>query len=237
MPLAMLDDDLKQGLKPVYFIAGPQPFQREMALRRIMAKAAISRFDQMNCDVFLVGRDDIGELTRLANSLPMLAKHRLIIVHDVQKLKAPDKENLTNYLQSPSPFTTLVLLAEKIDNREKLTKQANKHGLVLQFERLYESRVRPWIEAIAREQAVELDRRAVDFLVQNVGADLSAIAREIEKAALHAGTKKVQADNLAAVISTARKARSSRSTCSNKCWTRASRRWRFWRWSGGRFGS
>ena len=201
MPLTALDNDLKQGLKPVYLIVGTQPFQGEMALRRIMAKAAVARFDQMNCDVFMVGRDDIGELTRLANSLPMLAKNRLIVLQDLHKLKAKEKEDLTAYLQSPAPFTTLVMLAEKIDNRERLTKNAQKNGLVLQFDKLYESRVRPWIEAIAADQGVELDRRAIDFLMQNVGADLSAIAREIEKAAIHAGGKTVQMENLAAVIS------------------------------------
>ncbi len=201
MPLTALDNDLKNGLKPVYLIAGPQPFQREMALRRVMAVAEIKRLDQMNCDVFLAGRDDASDLARLANSLPMLAKRRLIVLQDAHKLKAAEKERLVGYLQSPAPFTTLVLLSEKVDNREKLTKLASKHGFVLTFERLYESKVRPWIEMMAHSQGLTLDRRAVDFLVQNVGADLSAIWRELEKASLHAGSNQVGVENLTAVIS------------------------------------
>jgi len=201
MPLSKLEQDLQSGLKPVYLVVGSQSFQLEMALKRIMDLTQAGGMSELNCDSFRVGRDDLSEVVRLANSMPMLAKSRTIILHDIEKLKAKDRDSLTAYLGSPSPFTTLVLLGEKIDRRAKMSKLAGKHGLILEFKRLYESQLRPWINAIARDQQVQLDRDAVDFLVRQVGPDLSAIAKEIEKAALHAGIDQIGVDDLTAVLS------------------------------------
>jgi len=78
---------------------------------------------------------------------------------------------------------------------------AKKHGFVLEFERLYESKMRPWVQAIAREQHIQLEREAIDCLMRTVGPDLAGVAREMEKAALHAGAGPVRSEDVMAVMS------------------------------------
>jgi DNA polymerase III subunit delta len=201
MPLSQLEKSLADGLKPVYLIAGAQPYQLELARTKIVRNVPLGAMADMNTDVFYAGADDTSKVTRLANSLPMMSRRRLIVINAWHKIRAKDRDALTEYLGSPADFTVLVLLGEKIDNRAKLTKLVKKHGLVLEFERLYESRMRPWIAAIARDQEVEIDRDATEYLVRAVGPDLSAAAKEIEKAALHAGSRVVTVDDLSAVMS------------------------------------
>jgi len=200
MPLETLEQSLKEGLKPVYLIAGPQPYQLEMALTMILHAQPRGGMQDLNQDVFHVGQDDLSGVIRLANSLPMLSRSRVIVLHDVSKLKDKDRENIVEYLASPAPFTNLIMLADKIDHRSKLSKLAKQHGLVLEFERLYESQMRPWVALIAREQGVTLNREAAEYLMRHVGADLEAVAREIEKAALHAGNDKISVEDISAVI-------------------------------------
>ncbi|NLH51051.1 MAG: DNA polymerase III subunit delta [Myxococcales bacterium] len=200
MSIEALEKSLAEGLKPVYLVAGPQSYQLDLARRRITAAVPLGAMADLNTDVFQVGDDNLADVPRLANSLPMMSKHRLIILNQWHKAKAKDQEALTDYLESPADFTVLVLLAEKIDGRAKLTKLAKKSGLVLEFERLYENRMRPWVQAIAREMKVELDAEAGAYLIHAVGTDLAAVARELEKAALHAGGKPVRVDDLTAVM-------------------------------------
>ncbi len=200
MQLETLEKSIGEGLKPVYCLVGAQPYQLELATRCIVAAVPLGAMRDLNSDILYVGQDDVAALPRLANTLPMMAKQRLLIVHDWHKAKAKEIEPLTEYLESPASFTVLILLAEKVDGRSKLVKLIRKKGLMVEFERLYESKMRPWVAAIAESQNVKLTREAVDYLVRAVGADLSAVAKEIEKAALHAGGETVGAENLAAVL-------------------------------------
>jgi len=204
MPLKTLETDLLQQIKPVYLVTGPEPFQLEMALQRILCVAAPEAMRGLNSDIFRVGRDDISDLVRIANSLPMLAKSRVIVLHDIHKLKKDEQDRILDYLESPAPFTTLIMLGEKVDKRGKMLKLIKQHGLMINFDKLYESRMRPWVLAIARDQKLELDAEAVDFLVRHVGACLAGVAKELEKAALHAGSSRVRIENLSAVLSTAK---------------------------------
>lgn len=200
MPLSGLERDLSDGLKPVYLLAGPQSFQLQMAIDRVLTAIPDGGMRELNRDVFRAGQDDLSELVRLANSMPMLASARIIILHDIHRLKAKERENLSQYLVSPAPFTHLLLSTPKLDARTTLTKLVKKHGFVLQFDRLYESRMRPWLRIIANDQGVTLEPDAMEYLIRNVGADLAAVAKEVEKAAIHAGTDRVGIDNLTAVL-------------------------------------
>lgn len=204
MPLSQLDKSLAAGLKPVYLIVGAQPYQLELAGRKISACVPLGAMSDMNTDTFYVGQDDLSGVPRLANSFPMMSKFRLVVLHDWHKAKARDKEALGAYLESPAEFTVVVMLAEKIDRREKVVKLSKEHGLTLEFERLYESKMRPWVETIAREQGVTVERDAIEYLIRAVGADLASVAQELEKAALHAGGQTVTAADLAAVMSSVR---------------------------------
>jgi DNA polymerase-3 subunit delta len=200
MQLETLDKSLAAGLKPVYCLVGRQPFQLELAKRKIAAAVPLGAVRDLNTDAFYVEQDAIAGVPRLANTLPMMSKWRLIVMHDWHKAKAKDAEALTEYLESPANFTVLVLLAEKVDGRSKLVKLIKKCGLMLEFERLYESKMRPWVTAIAETQGVKLAGDAVDYLVRAVGPDLASVSKEIEKAALHAGGGPVGVENLAAVL-------------------------------------
>lgn len=201
MPLSALEKRLGEGIQPVYVLVGPQPYQLEMAGRLIIRAVPLGAMAEMNTDVFHIGADSVVDLPRLANSLPMMSKRRLIIVKNWHKATAKEKQAVTGYLESPADFTVLVLMAEKLDGRDKLPKLAKKHGLVLEFERLYESKMRPWVQVIAKELGVQLARETVDCLIRAVGPDLSAVAREMEKAALHAGAGPVSPEDVAAVMS------------------------------------
>jgi DNA polymerase-3 subunit delta len=200
MPFSELEKTLRGGWKPLYYLVGPQPYQLELGKRKILAALPLGAMGDLNCDVFYVGQDDTSGIVQLANSLPMMAKCRAMVLHDWHKAKERDVAAVTEYLESPADFTVLVLLAEKADGRSKLTRLAKKSFFYLEFERLYESRMRPWVAAIAEAQGVKLSREAAEFVVRAVGPDLAAVAKEIEKAAVHAGGETVEAENLAAVM-------------------------------------
>ena len=81
------------------------------------------------------------EILQRAQMLPMLSPRQVIIVdgaESVEKLgdKARDEilESLGKYLDSPAPFTTLLLEAGALDGRQKFSKLLNEKALVVELD-------------------------------------------------------------------------------------------------------
>jgi len=145
-----------------------------------------------------------AQVADAAATLPAFAEKRLVVVKGAPwfgaakgKGKAADEEGeteetpereaepLLRYLQDPSPYTCLVLVAgEKIDLRRKLVKAAQKTGQVLEFPALRGGELNNWIEERFQSCGKKVERRGVEFLTVAVGSNLSLLAGEIEKIAL-----------------------------------------------------
>ena len=80
------------------------------------------------------------EVFQRAQTLPMLAPRQVIIVEGVESLeKLGDKsrdivlEDLNKYLDSPAPFTVLLLEATALDRRQKLYKVLDDKALIVEL--------------------------------------------------------------------------------------------------------
>ena len=81
-----------------------------------------------NFDMIYGDQSDGSQIISFANSLPMMAERRVVIVKSVQKLSVKSKDVLLSYVNDPLLSTCLVLTAQQIDKRQsfysKLIKKA-----------------------------------------------------------------------------------------------------------------
>jgi len=131
------------------------------------------------------------EILQRAQTLPMLAPRQVIIVEgaeSVEKLgdKARDGilDALAKYLDSPAPFTVLLLEADALDGRQRFAKLLGEKALVVELTIGGESAA-ALAGQMAKECGTEIDRDAAAFLAEILNDEPARIRIEIEKLAAY----------------------------------------------------
>src|SRR5690554_8003270 len=109
---------LKKGdPAPVYFIWGEETMMLDEAVTAIIKHAAPQGPNDFNFDSFHGRQASIDAVVSACEMLPMMAKHRIVLVRDTQDIPLSELDPLSSYLDYPSPPTCLI-----IDERTSKTK-------------------------------------------------------------------------------------------------------------------
>lgn len=198
-----LDKQLATGaFAPVYFLYGEEPFLAERASRRIMERAVDPAMKDFNLNIYY-GSDCKGtEILDTAQTLPMFAERRVVLVKRAEGLPAATQEGLLPYLANPSPETCLIFVAGKPDLRRKFFAELKKQPGSLEFKKLYENRLGPFISQEAAGHGKKIDSAGAELLAFLVGSNLQALSSQVEKAALYVGSRPViTVDDVRTIVS------------------------------------
>jgi DNA polymerase-3 subunit delta len=126
---------------------------------------------------------------------------------------AGDPAPLAAYLRDPTPGTALVFEAARFDfegddkrKQERVRKFYAAVPEVVELRRYSSQDAHSEAQALARLAGLRLDPAALGLLVEALGADIARIAVEIEKLALYAGNRPLNAEDIAALAPEARAA-------------------------------
>ncbi len=179
-------NDIKKGdIKPIYFLAGEEPFfidQINDYIEAHLLPDEAKGFDQMT----LYGLDvNLPDLILQARRFPMMGERQLIIVKEAQHLfkKQADTDALESYLNQPADTTVLVFnyKYKKLDKRKKIYKQILKKGVYFESKKLYERDTLNWIIDTLKTMQHPIDVKSAQMLIDFLGTDLSRIYNEIQK--------------------------------------------------------
>lgn len=178
-------DDARAGkLAPVYVIASDHPVLVDRAVAAIRDAAVEPGWRAFNYDV-VEGKATASRITSAAQTLPMMAPRRMVLVRDLAPMAADELTALAGYFESPSPTTVLVALTTKLDKRIKIYAAAQKKGWLHVLEAPRQPA--PWIRDEAKARGVKLAGDAVERLAEAVGNDLSRLALVIDQLGIYAG--------------------------------------------------
>src|ERR1051325_6968097 len=121
---AQLDASLKAGkVAPLYLLAGCEAYLREQAAQAITdAALAGTLLREFNESSFSLLTDSAISAIAVAEQLPMMSERKVIRIRDFAKLRDADEDVIIRYLNSPSPSSVLIFIANELDKRKKLTK-------------------------------------------------------------------------------------------------------------------
>jgi DNA polymerase III subunit delta len=192
---------IAKGLAPVYVLHSEHPILIERAVSAIRDAVVPPAARGFNYDV-IEGKPKGANIVALAQTLPMMAKYRMVFVRDLGLLPADEAEPLINYLAKPNPSTVIVAITSKLDKRLKLFAQLSKKGFlhVLDAPR----NVGPWVREEAKLKGVRMDSAAMSRLVDTVGNDLSRLSLAVEQLGLYAGDRPVTSDDVDELIADTR---------------------------------
>lgn len=174
--------DLKNRIfKPVYFLAGEEPYYIDLITEYIQEKVLPEAEKAFN-QIILYGDDtNIAAIIDTARRFPMMASHQVLIIKEAQSLKKLD--DLIIYLEKPLLSTILVFSYKynTIDKRTRLYKTLESHGVYFESSRIRDYLIPAWIERYLMIKGIKTDPSASAMLTEYLGTDLHKIVNELDK--------------------------------------------------------
>ena len=191
----MKPEELRRALaegvvKPVYYFHGDETFLMEREMKRFIAALVPKDVADFNLDILYGGDRKGQEIAAAAQTLPMFAERRLVVVKRSEGLTEADHESLLEYLRNPSPSTCLLFVGTKPDLRRKFFLELKKVGELVEFKPPYENQVPAFVTAEAAHAGTRIATEAVELLISLSGTNLQELASQIEKLAGYAGAGK-----------------------------------------------
>jgi len=186
---------------PVVCIWGEEAYLADRALAEVRDEALAGGDPGLNSQVFEAPAASPGEVLNAAKTLPFLGSRRLVVVKSAERWNAEQWKTLIPYLESPSPSTCLVLLANQLDKRLSASKVLLKTARVVECSRPKDRDLPQWARRLAEEAGLKVDARILEALMLRVGPDLQLLSQEIEKLRIFAGAGgKVTPEDVEALV-------------------------------------
>lgn len=197
---------------PVIALIGTDAYLRDLCRKKIIeafTDPASREWNLSQISVREAGWDDVFDR---AQTLPMMSKCQVVIVedvHSVEKLGDDSRERvvklLADYLNSPAPFTVLVLQADALDGRQKFAKLIDERALTVELEIGPESASSLAIQ-MAGDLGTDLDRPAAALLADALNGEPARMRIEIEKMAAYVGVGgRISSEDVQRLVVAARK--------------------------------
>jgi len=163
-----------------------------------------------------------GELRGVCETAPFLAEKRLVVIEGLlerfeargrpRQKKAANRgggEGAKSFADAMSniPESTVVMLMDgRVKSTNPLLKLLSSQAEVRSFPMLREAKLRQWIDKEVAEQGAAISPQAADLLAKMVGGNLWVMSGEITKLTLFTGGKRIEAEDINKVVSSAQEA-------------------------------
>jgi DNA polymerase III subunit delta len=186
-----LERSLRDGLRPLYLLLGPEVYLRRQAAHAI-TEAALNRtlLREFNECAFTLLTDAVQSAIAAAEQLPMMSDTRVVRIRDFARLREADEDVLIHYLNNPSPSTVMIFTADELDKRKKATKVLLDVCTVVEFPPLKDVEAKTWAKNRLKELKIAADDQVLSELIRLIGTDVQTLTNELDKLASAAADSK-----------------------------------------------
>ncbi|MGQ0640216.1 MAG: DNA polymerase III subunit delta [Gemmatimonadaceae bacterium] len=168
-----------------YYFYGDEDYRKDAALQSLIRSAVEPSTRDFNLDQRRGSGLDARSLGTLLVTLPVLSERRMVVVRDAAALKKDARAVLDQYLRKPASDVVLVLISAA---GEKVDANLQERASAIEFAPLDGASAVTWMIEHARDvHGARLEQTAADLLLATVGADLAALAAEIDKSVSYSG--------------------------------------------------
>ncbi len=213
-PVQFLDRLKRNGPESVYLFIGPESYNRERC-RRALMEAALPGEDRESGFI----RHDLDQVSLAeaiddARSLSLFASRRLVwLARAEAALPRGEAASsgaaplVADYVRQPTPGTVLVIDSARFDFEgedkariDRVQKFYAAVPAVVEFRRFTPESARGLAQDLAKAAGLPLGLAELALLLEATGADALRLAVEIEKLKLFTGSRKVTAEDIAALV-------------------------------------
>jgi DNA polymerase-3 subunit delta len=176
----------------LFMLYGNEHFYIDFLLQKITEQNFTSQADRdLNHHKFYGTENTISEILSACMSYPMLAKKKLVVVKEFDRIKLSknEAESLIKYLEHPQATTRLVLTADRLD-KNQVYRQILKSGITVECKNLNSGELYNWVNQRYIHADIEVEKESITFLIENIGNDLLRLNQEVEKSIDYLGRGK-----------------------------------------------
>ena len=171
----------------VLLFLGPEEglkFDEIEGLRQVISRQCGESPDEHK---FYLPDDSVSAIVDILRNGSLFSTHRLVIVNGADRLKKKaDLAPLVDYLASPNPDSTLVLLSDSVRVDSKLEKLIPGAGRKVFWE-LFENQKQSWVVGYFRKRHVTITPEAVDLFLEVVENNTQELRNEADKLCAYVG--------------------------------------------------
>lgn len=189
----------------VFFLSGDEAFQREEALRQVIAVHLDPGTRDFNLDQLRGPEASPDALASLFATPPMMASWRVVVVRDAQGLTPKARAVVEAAAAKPPPGLALVLSATiPAGSQAAFYRTLERNSTAVDFPPLGPLDAPVWAaERAGTLHEVELEPEAARALVAAVGTDLGTLAGEVDKLAQGGkDRRRITSEDVAALVGT-----------------------------------
>ena len=182
--------------RPLIVLHSSSYVLKRRELQRLVSQLLRPEDLEYALEQYWAGEDKLEVIAAAIPSASLLADERVVVVHELQAVGAKDQKLLTRPLENTPPGTTVIITTAPKSDRDKkkpplaseLLKLAQKVGEVRQLAEPGDRQIAGWVAQEVAGYGKEIDRAAVEALLNTTGSDVDRLANEIAKLAVYVGT-------------------------------------------------
>ncbi len=179
-----LRNQIKQGnLQPVYLLHGEEGYYIDQLVKLFenVLPPADREFDQY---ILYAPDTSMAQASDMCHRFPMIAERQMVIIKEMQAIRAEEVDKLQRYVLNPSPSTVLVMVFRGATAKGKdLMAAAKKKAVIFESKKASEREMPMMIDSLIQEKGMRSDHKALEMLRDYIGSDLSRMYNEIDKLA------------------------------------------------------
>ncbi|HEX7050618.1 MAG TPA: DNA polymerase III subunit delta [Longimicrobiales bacterium] len=168
----------------IYFLSGEEEFLKEEVAARIIEAHLDPATRDFNLDQLRGTEVDVETLASIAETPPMMASWRVVVVRDAQAFAGAARARavIEALLDRPPPGLVLILMAQVPErSRAKFYERLRRSAVAVDFTPLSPADAVGWLMNRAREAGVTLEAEAARALAAAVGSSAGILNRELAK--------------------------------------------------------
>jgi DNA polymerase-3 subunit delta len=163
----------------VFLLVGPEEGEKEEFIRGIQREdGEIHRF--------YAGQTPMADVVSLLRNGSLFSSSKFVTVRNVEELKKPDIQQITDYLKNPEASSTLFLVTHEYRAPAALAKAIPGAQQKTFFE-LFENKKREWLLRYFREADLLIDSEAVELVLDLVENNTLEMKNAADKLILYFG--------------------------------------------------
>lgn len=180
---------LAQGqIDPCYCFFGEETYLIQEYTTTLCQQLLGAAPRDFNYDVFSVEQASLEDVLSIANTLPLMAERRVVVLHGLQQLRKTDWPLLERYLTHPSLSTALVGSSASSDVK-KLPSGVWQHMVAVECARLEGTKLQYWLTDRIEQSGYRITSEALQVLLHEQQPDLQTILQEVEKLCTYVGER------------------------------------------------
>jgi DNA polymerase-3 subunit delta len=179
-----LERSLREGLRPLYLLIGPEIYLRRVAAQSITEAALKGTFlRDFSESSFSLLSDPVKSVIKAAEEKSIFSDMRVVRVRNFGKLREADEDLLIHYLTNPMPTTVMIFIADELDKRKKSSKVLLDVCTVVEFPPLKDAEAKAWAKTRLKELNLTADDKVLSEIIGLVGTNAQTLFNELDKLA------------------------------------------------------